>query len=63
VQKKENKLLMNSKLTAYELRWTLNDKEICYRVREKETKDNFVFVERLKSYQKEVAEIERTAVF
>lgn len=63
VQKKEGKLVVNPKLTAYELRWALDDKEIRYRVREKEVKDNFVFIERLKSYQAEVAEIERTAVF
>lgn len=63
VQRKEGKLLVNPKLTAYELRWALDDKEIRYRVRENEVKDNFVFIERLKSYQKEVAEIERTAVF
>lgn len=63
VLKKEGKLVLNPKLTAYELRWVLDDKEVRYRVRENETKDNFVFIERLKSYQKEVAEIERTAVF
>lgn len=63
VKRIEGKLLVNPKLTAYEFRWVLDDKEIRYRVKENEVKDNFVFIERLKSYQAEVAEIERTAVF
>jgi hypothetical protein len=50
--------MFNPKLDNYELRWTMGDKEIRFRVERIKDRKTFTYTERLKSYEKEMDRIE-----
>jgi hypothetical protein len=59
--KTEKGIIMNSKLDNYELKWTFGDKEIKYRV-SADSKDKFVYVEKVKNYENEFKTIEKYCI-
>jgi hypothetical protein len=61
ITKTENGVSLNSQLDNYELKWTFGDKEIKYRVNA-DSKDKFVYLEKVKNYEKEFSTIEKYCI-
>jgi|LakMenEpi03Aug12_release.lakeMendotaPanAssembly.Ray.scaffolds.fasta_scaffold843329_1 hypothetical protein len=61
ITKTKNGFALNSKLDNYELKWTFGDKEIKYRVNA-DSKDKFVYLEKVKNYEKEFKTIEKYCI-
>ena len=57
--KSETGTEFNPELDNYELKWTIGDKEVKYRVERKEDKIRFIYTEKLKSYEKQYKRIEK----
>jgi hypothetical protein len=58
-----NILMMNPKLTHYELKWVVADNLVRYRVNKNRIKEAYVYLESSKVYAQEMKEIERAAIF
>jgi hypothetical protein len=50
---------LNDELDNYELNWTIGDREIRYRVNTQQSFERFTYVEKIKSFEKEMRQIEQ----
>jgi hypothetical protein len=60
VLNREDKLTkLNAELDNYELNWTIGDREIRYRVNARQSFERFTYVEKIKTFEKELRQIEQ----